>query len=72
MFTLESITLGSVYLRLCSQSFTIHGLWPSLKTSNDYGVFKVNNIQSHLLDDMNNYWPAQSQIGRYNYFLWDH
>ena len=29
-------------------------------------------LKGNLLDDMNNYWPPQSQSGRYPYFLWEH
>jgi hypothetical protein len=32
----------------------------------------VGLLKGNLLDDLNNYWPAQSQSRRYPYFLWGH
>jgi ribonuclease I len=58
------------------ESFTIHGLWPNPKGTKRYDDFDVDNIQdSNLLDDLDNYWPANSKPSdpeRAYYWLWEH
>jgi len=57
------LTLGPVLICLFSESFSIHGLWPSARTKTEktYAGFKVKNINNKVLfDDMLNYWPPQS------------
>jgi ribonuclease I len=66
--------VGPVFDSLPSQSFTIHGLWPTAKATKTYGAFDYSIISSDkvLLDDMRNYWPPQSRSTGSPTFLWEH
>jgi ribonuclease I len=66
--------MGPVSSLSFSQSFTIHGLWPSTTASQTYGDFDVSIIDENeeLKDNMNNYWPPQSRATGPETFLWEH
>jgi ribonuclease I len=67
------LTLGSVLICLFRESFTIHGLWPSARTEQLYANFDLDNIDNKvLLDDMENYWPPQSNDDKEADWLWSH
>lgn len=53
-----------------SQSFTIHGLWPSQQSYRDFGDFNFQLFKKPLLEDMYNYWPPQPKTGGLPHFLW--
>jgi ribonuclease I len=56
-----------------SQSFTIHGYWPSASSRRTFGSFDVDLLDAKLFADMNNYWPPQSRNSqRSPTFLWEH
>ncbi len=65
--------MGPVKIGLISQSFTIHGYWPSTSSPRTFGSFDQSLINGKLLKDMKNYWPAQSRKSqRSPTFLWEH
>jgi hypothetical protein len=52
--------MGSVNIFQISQSFTIHGLWPTIKkTGTKFGDFNERYL-TNIRDDLDNYWPPQS------------
>jgi hypothetical protein len=59
---------------LISQSFTIHGLWPQLNSTQKYGNFNLNLFQREfkLIDDMSNFWPPKTKPSHSTVFLWQH
>jgi ribonuclease I len=64
--------MGPVQTELFSQSFTIHGLWPSQNTDQYYGDFDFNLFRgTPLLQEMYNYWPPQPKLGGLPHFLWE-
>ena len=64
--------MGSVLSCLLSQSFTIHGLWPSQQTNRYYGKFNFDLFKGKaLLQEMYSYWPPQPKIGGFSHFLWE-
>lgn len=65
--------MGPVKIKLLSQSFTIHGYWPSASSARTFGSFDVDLLDAKLLADMKNYWPPQSRNSqRSPNFLWEH
>lgn len=73
-FCFKSNKCDSYHLDLWDrESFTIHGLWPNPATTRRYDDFDVHNIHDEeLLDDMDNFWPPQSNSDKSDYWLWEH
>ncbi|XP_031505865.1 uncharacterized protein LOC116268292 [Nymphaea colorata] len=74
MHSREISPLGPVLFYLNSQSFTIHGLWPTVKTTKKYGAFDLSIIEANqtLYADMQNFWPPQSLPNHTPTNLWAH
>jgi ribonuclease I len=66
--------LGQVIPQKFSQSFTIHGIWPSTNSTTTYGAFNIKYFEKNLrlIDDMQNYWPPKSKASTSSVFLWQH